>query len=1040
MPGRDNVIPEIKSRLDVVEVAETVGLEPRGKHFNCPACQGVRKAMSKDGLGWHCVKCEEAGDVLTLIKLAEGLDDKQMIQRGAELAGVEALLVARGRGSVHLPPVRERPEPVRFRIPETIVADRYRTLTTCVDHYDQIRRDGQKYLDKLGFTGRAYELTLKHLPAARAYFKERGFPVPSSLPIKVGLAPSWDSGLAHRLYAEGGESMVRLGVDVGMLADRRGPGGGLYERMRGRVILPWCLLDGTVVYLKGRAIPALADEMKLNGSDGSIFRLLGLRTKDDDPESLPQVPTPPVPFGLPWAAELADRQENRQPVLIMEGELDVLSALISGVPALGGTRNADTIRAALGDQREPLVLYDNDGHKAERERQEGKERTTLDIVSGSARKLAKALRGRWTLCPRGPNKDLNAILQNEGADRVVEVAAWAHRNGIKPGGKMPSYILPLPPVKQPDGTTKPAASGSPTLPEQTDDDVGDDVPPGWEIRSGALYKLEYDQGAHTEVPVFTSVCHPIRVLALVQNVGDERYHVQLSGRVPGVGRKVLTTVPRSVIASPRGIVELADHGLDVDSTTAKVTVAWLRDYVRHNGGSAGRIPFSHGSSQMGWHGHPVRAPGLSFLLGREVIGESPLTYIGEDVTALKALRVRGKLERWLKILPVLEEEANWIGLCALYAALAAPVVRFIDGVQGFVFELAGASSTGKTTYLEAAMSAVGDPHSGMIRRSGNSDTINGLEMNAAIFCDLPGAYEDAHLMDLGVQAKLPMMLANGEGKGRSKRDGLGREAIRQWSSVSLITSETSLADSTTLAGTGARMLSCRPKGGMTEDTISLLKSTASRHHGHIIRPWIKYLRLQGWKEVIAAYHRWLPTVRDMAGEGNVRQRWAECWAVLIATAEVAAPIMGCDAEMHTANVLGYLHGWYEQAVQPDQALRAMEMILGWAGQRVAEVTRDDQGRTGGVQRDVWMRIYKGGNVAFSTPRLAQELAHHKINLRTVAAVWNDRGWVPIRSKVIRIGEGNGRCIVIEPAKVDPDLDFTRPAAQDAGEPSSRYPD
>jgi CHC2 zinc finger len=69
---------ELVSRRHAVEkVAGDLGLVQRGAHFYCPGCQprqqGTPEMVIKDGQ-FRCFRCDAAGDVVGLVKLARGCD------------------------------------------------------------------------------------------------------------------------------------------------------------------------------------------------------------------------------------------------------------------------------------------------------------------------------------------------------------------------------------------------------------------------------------------------------------------------------------------------------------------------------------------------------------------------------------------------------------------------------------------------------------------------------------------------------------------------------------------------------------------------------------------------------------------------------------------------------------------------------------------------------------------------------------------------------------------------------------------------------
>jgi hypothetical protein len=1043
-----NHYAEVKARLSVSAVVALLGIPFKGKDFRCPKCQGDNKARSNDDRGWCCVKCDGKGDGIDLFQMVKLVSPEQALAMAAVAVGYEV-----DGGNNPAVPMSRFPAPaILLEIPKEVLLERHRALTVAMQHYDSLRRSPEEYLTWLGF--RYDYAVINAVDLGRRYLVSRGINPDKTYSTKIGIAPSWASGLIERLEKEGGSTLVEHGIGAGLLVKRKSDGG-LFEWMRGRVLFPWCNpgIMGETVYIKGRKIHDL--EIPCRTADAPNY--MGLRTSGSDGR-MPHVTKPVVPYGEPWFGEnLAKGVDG--PVLVLESEIDAFSANLCGIPAIaigggGGGVSTDDLKRFLSGKfldetgRRVLVMFDNDWRKMGPELREGKP-LTIDIVTAAARGLAKDIKALWTLHPVAVEKDINDTLRVHGPDRVAEVYQAATAAALRPNEPRPA-ALDAPPDPPPPTPTEPPPPSkdhpTATILPPSESPVAA-VPPGWEVRDGQLFVVALTKGGQEEVATFTGVrCAP-KITAILQDTTTGAYHVEIASEVVGTDHYVKTVVTAATVANSTTIVSMADRGFNVTSRTAKAYSAYLDDYRHFN---AGKIPFAYGATQMGWHGDA--RDGLTFLMGTESRGAKELRYIGEDDTVTKALTLRGSMERWQKgVLHVLSGIPE--GLVMLYGALAASSVRFIDSLSGFCIEISGPSRSGKSTLMEAAASAVGDPASGMIRSGGNQDTINGMEVNAALFNDLPGFYEDTHLLPDDIQAKLPMMLANGEGKGRSNRTGTGREPIKRWNTVSLLDGESSTTSTTTNAGTGARVLHLDPPTTLDLEQISKLKTTAARNHGHAIRAWVDHLRDPGSvMKLTQAYHGWLTKCRALGcPTENIHQSWAECWALIVTVAEASGPVIGAE-EGDVDTLMAFIGEWFRENAPPDQPRSALEIALTWASSRVSEVTRDSDGGFKDGQHEVWIRIHEDGDVTFAKTTLQQRLKREGIALATVLESWSRRRWLRIREQgnervthtwPVRIGTGSVRAITIsaEAIALAGLGDFTRTGTQrtlDVPGSESRY--
>lgn len=214
--------------------------------------------------------------------------------------------------------------------------------------------------------------------------------------------------------------------------------------------------------------------------------------------------------------------------------------------------------------------------------------------------------------------------------------------------------------------------------------------------------------------------------------------------------------------------------------------------------------------RTGWHGNAYVLPQGAIGPDAEGVILQTAGYASSDFTE------RGTLVEWQQGVAALAVGNS--RLCfALSLAFAAPLLALV-GMEGGGFHLKGESTDGKTTIMKAAASVYGHPdrYSQTWRATGNAIEGIASRRNDALLC-----LDELGELDGKEAGQVAYMLANGQGKGRSKQDGELRER-KAWRLLFLSTGELSLEDHAASAGQ-------RTQAGMEVRTIQIPSDTG--HHG-----------------------------------------------------------------------------------------------------------------------------------------------------------------------------------------------------------------
>jgi DNA primase len=300
------IVAEIKSKLPVAElVGETVALKRAGTILKglCPF-HGEKTpsfTVTPDRDTWHCFGCGEHGDIFTFVMRRDGLDFREALERLAERTGVE--LSARSAGE------------------------------------DRRRRRLREALEAAIAWYREVLLQARQAERARAYLAERGLSDATQDRFGIGYAPNTWEALSTRLRAKGFTDAEMTDAGLASPSTR----GGVYDRFRGRIIIPIRDASGRAIGLGGRILPEAEGPKYLNSPATLLF---------DKSRTL---------YGIDLAKSAIRREKL---AVIVEGYTDVMAAHQAGfenvVASLGTALTAGQVELASRYAEAVALAYDVD--------------------------------------------------------------------------------------------------------------------------------------------------------------------------------------------------------------------------------------------------------------------------------------------------------------------------------------------------------------------------------------------------------------------------------------------------------------------------------------------------------------------------------------------------------------------------------------------------------------------------------------------------------------------------------------------------------
>ncbi|WP_432646070.1 DNA primase [Mitsuokella sp.] len=358
----DNFVERVSEATDILRVVQGyVPLKRRGNRYwgCCPFHQEKTASFSvvPDKGFFYCFGCHAGGNAFKFISLIENISYFDAIKLQAEKLGI--------------------PLPERRQSPQEIAREREIKDLRKVNELARDFFHNCLTMTRMGETG-------------KAYFAGRGIREETIEEFQLGYAPpAWDK-LSTAFLKRGIKQEFLLAS--GLAAERR-QGGGLYDRFRGRVIIPIADERGRVVGFGGRVLDDSTPKY-LNTPETILFN----KRK--------------ILFGLD-RSHRAIQQEGR--AIVVEGYMDAISVFDAGVhnvvASLGTSFTPEHAKKLLHYAPEICFCYDSD---------EAGQKATIRALS-IVRDTGAVV--RVIVVPDG--KDPDEFIRKHGADAFRELVSKA---------------------------------------------------------------------------------------------------------------------------------------------------------------------------------------------------------------------------------------------------------------------------------------------------------------------------------------------------------------------------------------------------------------------------------------------------------------------------------------------------------------------------------------------------------------------------------------------------------------------------------------
>ena len=337
---------------------------------------------------------------------------------------------------------------------------------------------------------------------------------------------------------------------------------------------------------------------------------------------------------------------------------------------------------------------------------------------------------------------------------------------------------------------------------------------------------------------------------------DDNVKVALAYNTPQNTKKMnLIVVPKKAISSGNEIVkELSGYNINVTSANSNEVVKYLQDSQNFFKEDT-RIMKT--LNRFGWYKEK--------LMPYEV-GDTDVIFDPTHVQPI-ANKLNNKVGSREKSLELIQELAVYSEANAtiLGAAVGSLVLSYMNdgGNQSFALNVWNETSTGKSVTCQGVASMFGYPFKdGGWWGDGNA-TLNSDINHNSLLGNLPNFIDDpARNRGMSSDDKRDYVFAatSGQGRGRMRRDGVTKQATREWCNIMIMTNETIFIDENINdGGARARCLEICFDKVLEISTVERWIALMRDNHGHFgieLANMIRTLGKRYFEEQLKIYVRW----------------------------------------------------------------------------------------------------------------------------------------------------------------------------------------
>lgn len=490
------------------------------------------------------------------------------------------------------------------------------------------------------------------------------------------------------------------------------------------------------------------------------------------------------------------------------------------------------------------------------------------------------------------------------------------------------------------------------------------TPPGYVVDERGVWMV----GDDSLVLVAAS---PVIVSAIAREPGSSVVRLQLSWKMEGKWAR--KSVDRYHAMDGRSLTRLASDGFPVHSGNCGELVKYLAAFESHNAANMPRISVT---THMGWTGD-------DFMWGTECLtGDMRIT--GDDglMQRAKGYHSGGTWEEWQAACSALLCPSP-LAMLGVYVAACAPLLHLMDA-PGFVFDLSGETSHGKSTVMGAWSSVWGDP-SRVVGSWASSSTV-GPTITAWFLHSLPVMLDDTKRGREDVIGRMMYDIPAGQEQMKGSADG-GLRELKRWHTLLISNGEAPITSFTQDGGAHARCLCVQGAPIHSGEQARGIDKAFSEHFGHL-GPRVLLKALEDPSGLRERYRKYRDHYAATASS-NVEGRMSAYVAAIRVAADLCS-IAGCPHPQ--VDPIEFARtAMMDGAASSDKPREAMEALMSWA------VTHRGQLWGFGVEAREphmgWAGIWKDGEIGVTSAALDRIMAESGFRTADIVKGWVSRGWL-----------------------------------------------
>lgn len=320
-----------------------------------------------------------------------------------------------------------------------------------------------------------------------------------------------------------------------------------------------------------------------------------------------------------------------------------------------------------------------------------------------------------------------------------------------------------------------------------------------------------------------------------------------------------------------------------------------------------------------------------------------------------------------------------IVMAMLYASLGSVLLREF-GLQPFIVEISGSTSTGKTFTLNLVSSVWGT--SDLITTW--SSTKNSIEAMASFLNSFPMFKDDTRNTNPKFVANATYNFSSGESKSRSNIN-LTLNAKKEWRNILLSTGEASISNmADEKAGVSARVVTLQDQPYPDNFDFTTLDKAFRENYGTLGIAFIKQYesKQEAYKSAFDSYQRYF----NRKGSNEIMQRLGRAFALLQVTGEILNDIEGFEHD-HFKIIEQAYDSMVRNNKTIDKPKQLLEELLQYLDANRNNIAGDGYSS---VKNGDIKAIYKRDYLCILGQTVHDKLGHE---MQTITGQWDKKGYL-----------------------------------------------